>query len=354
MLIVDDSAIVRETLADVLSSDREIEVIATAPDPYIAAMKMLERKPDVILLDIHMPRMDGLTFLKKIMTQHPIPVVICSALTGEGAEETIKALEYGAVDIITKPRVGAKRFLEESQIALCDAVKAAAQARLRTRGTRSFLSVEPKLTADAVLSPPGRRSRRAGTDRVIVMGASTGGTEAIASVLRALPASAPGVVIVQHMPEHFTGAFAKRLDSLSKLTVREATDGDEVLRGTALVAPGGSHLIMKRTGHRYHVEVSKGPLVSRHRPSADVLFRSAAIAAGSNAIGVLMTGMGDDGARGLLEMREAGAYTIAQDEASSVVWGMPAEAVKIGGAVEVVSLESIPATLLMRASADAR
>lgn len=352
VLIVDDSAIVRETLTEVLSSDRGIEVIGTAADPYIAAMKMLDRRPDVILLDINMPRMDGLTFLKKIMSQHPIPVVICSALTEEGADETIRALELGAVDIITKPKVGAKRFLEESRIALCDAVHAAAQARLRPPRAASSLAVEPKLTADAMLAPPSlRRARHAGADVLVVLGASTGGTEAIAAVLRGLPADFPPVVIVQHMPEQFTGAFARRLDSLSALTVREARDGEALVRGTALVARGGKHVLVERAGSGYKVEVSQGPLVCRHRPSADVLFRSCAISAGSNAIGVLMTGMGDDGAHGLLEMHQAGAFTIAQDEASSVVWGMPAEAVKLGAADEVLPLDRIAHALVERVSA---
>jgi two-component system chemotaxis response regulator CheB len=352
VLIVDDSAIVRETLTDVLSADDGIEVIATAADPYIAAMKMLDRKPDVILLDINMPRMDGLTFLKKIMSQHPIPVVICSALTQEGADETILALEYGAVDIITKPKVGAKRFLEESRIAVCDAVRGAAQAKLRAPRQISPLAVEPKLSADVLLPPPlPYASTRSRADTLIVLGASTGGTEAIASVLRAMPASSPGIVVVQHMPEHFTAAFAKRLDSLSALNVREARHLDTVKQGTALIAPGDSHVLVKRAGRGYQVELSDGPLVSRHRPSVDVLFRSAAVAAGGNAIGVIMTGMGDDGAKGMLELHGTGAYTIAQDEASSVVWGMPAEAIKLGAADVVSPLDGIPALLLERIAA---
>lgn len=349
VLIVDDSAIVRETLSEVLSSDPQIEITGTAADPFIAAMKMLERKPDVIVLDINMPRMDGLTFLRKIMSQHPLPVVICSSYTEEGAEETLRALEYGAVEVITKPKVGTKRFLEESQIRLCDAVKAAAQARLQRPRKTLTLTVEPKLTADAVLAPPMGAARRA-RETLLVMGASTGGTEAIATVMAELPHDAPAGVIVQHMPERFTAAFAKRLDGLSRVEVREARDGDELERGTVLVAPGDLHVIVKRVGNTYRTELVGGPLVSRHRPSADVLFRSAAIAAGENCIAVLMTGMGDDGARGMKELHDAGAYTIAQDEDSSVVWGMPAEAVRLGAVDTTLPLDRIAAAITRQAN----
>lgn len=350
VLIVDDSAVVRETIKDVLSCDPSIEVIATAADPYIAAMKMLDRKPDVIILDINMPRMDGLTFLRKIMSQHPIPVVICSALTEEGADETIQALEYGAVGIITKPRVGAKRFLEESQIRLSDAVKAAAQSNLRPARPKR-LHVEPKLTADAVLLPPLKGRMQSSADAVIVIGASTGGTEAIAALLRELPTGLPGIVIVQHMPERFTAAFARRLDGTCALDVKEAVDRDKVTRGSVLIAPGDRHLMLRRSAGAYRVELADGPLVCRHRPSVDVLFRSAAVAAGSSAVGVILTGMGDDGARGMLEMHEAGAHTIAQDETSSVVWGMPAEAVNLGGVDEVLPLSDIDEAIVKAAHA---
>jgi len=354
VLIVDDSAIVRETLQEVLSSDKKIEVIGTAADPFIAAMKMLERKPDVIVLDINMPRMDGLTFLRKIMSQHPMPVVICSSLTEEGADETLRALEYGAIDIITKPKVGAKRFLEESQIRICDSVKAAAQARLRSARPSLSIHVEPKLTADEILDPPLGGVRRGSSDTIVAMGASTGGTEAITTVLRGLPTGFPGTVIVQHMPEHFTGAFAKRLDTLSNVTVKEAEDGDLILAGRVLIAPGDKHIVVKRTGDSYRVEVVSGALVCRHRPSVDVLFRSAAVAAGSNGIGVLMTGMGDDGARGMKEMHDVGAFTIAQDEESSVVWGMPAEAVKLGGVDRILALDDISLHLRQRVTSAGR
>jgi two-component system chemotaxis response regulator CheB len=346
VLIVDDSAVVRQTLSAVLSEDPEIEVIGTASDPFIAAERMEEELPDVITLDIEMPRMDGLTFLQKIMSQHPIPVVICSSLAEKGAPSALKALEYGAVDIIAKPRFGTKRFLEESGEILRQAVKAAAGARLSVLTTPRM--VQPKLTADAILS----RSTGAmleTTEKVVVIGASTGGTEALRAVLEVLPADTPGIVIVQHMPEVFTRAFANRLDSLCQISVKEAENNDTILRGRALIAPGNHHLLLKRSGARYYVEVKDGPLVCRHRPSVDVLFRSAARYAGPNAVGIIMTGMGDDGARGMLEMKEAGAATIAQDEATSVIFGMPNEAIKRGAVDQVVPLLSIAQTILNRA-----
>jgi two-component system chemotaxis response regulator CheB len=346
VLIVDDSAVVRQTLSDVLSSDPEIEVIATAGDPFVAAERIAEQLPDVITLDIEMPRMDGLTFLKKMMSQHPIPVVICSSLAEEGAQSTFKALEYGAVDIITKPRLGTKQFLEESRINLCQAVKAAAMAKVRI--LRPSHTVEPKLTADAILSPATRAMAET-TEKVVVIGASTGGTEALRILLEALPADTPGIVIVQHMPELFTRAFANRLDGLCSITVKEAESNDTVLRGRALIAPGNHHLLLKRSGARYYVEIKDGPLVCRHRPSVDVLFRSAARYAGRNVVGAILTGMGDDGARGMLEMKQAGATTIAQDEATCVVYGMPKEAIKLGGVDKVLPLQSIAGTILAEA-----
>jgi two-component system chemotaxis response regulator CheB len=297
----------------------------------------------VITLDIEMPRMDGLTFLKKIMSQHPIPVVICSSLADEGAQSTFKALEYGAVEIVTKPRLGTKQFLEDSRVLLCEAVKAAASAKLRT--LRPCHTVEPKLTADAILSPATHAMAET-TEKVVVIGASTGGTEALKSVLEALPADTPGIVIVQHMPELFTRAFADRLDGLCNITVKEAATNDTVLRGRALIAPGNHHLLLKRSGARYFVEIKDGPLVCRHRPSVDVLFRSAARYAGRNAVGVILTGMGDDGARGMLEMKQAGAATIAQDEASCVVFGMPKEAIKLGGVDRILPLHAVAGAIL--------
>lgn len=343
VLIVDDSAVVRQTLTQILSSDPGIEVIATAGDPYVAAERIAEQVPDVITLDIEMPRMDGLTFLKKIMSQRPIPVVICSSLAEEGAQSTLRALEYGAVEIITKPKLGTRQFFEDSRVTLCESVKAAASARLHA--LRGMHAVEPKLTADAVLSPATSAMVET-TEKVVVVGASTGGTEALKTLLEALPADSPGIVIVQHMPELFTRAFANRLDGLCAVSVKEAETNDSVLRGRALIAPGNHHLLLKRSGARYYVEVRDGPLVCRHRPSVDVLFRSAARYAGQNAVGVIMTGMGDDGARGLLEMKQAGAFTIAQDESTCIVFGMPKEAIKLNGVSRVLPLPSIAGGIL--------
>jgi two-component system chemotaxis response regulator CheB len=339
VLIVDDSALVRQTLASILGADPQIEVMDTAADPFIAAERLRHRIPDVITLDVEMPRMDGLTFLQKIMSQHPLPVVICSSLVENNSETALKALEYGAVEIIQKPRVGTKKFLEESRVVICDAVKAAAMAKLRR--IQEPNKIEPKLTADAVIGKPTNKAMVQTTEKVVVVGASTGGTEALRIFLETFPADAPGIVIVQHMPEHFTAAFAKRLDGLCRVSVKEAEGNDTVIRGRALIAPGNYHILLKRSGARYYVEIKDGPLVCRHRPSVDVLFRSAARYAGKNAVGVIMTGMGDDGARGLREMQEAGAATIAQDEKSCVVFGMPQEAIKLGGVDRVVSLENI-------------
>lgn len=346
VLIVDDSAIVRQTLAAILSSDPEIEVAATAADPYVAAERLREQVPDVITLDIEMPRMDGLTFLKKIMAQHPIPVVICSSLADEGTQSALRALEYGAVEIVAKPRLGVRQFLEESRTVICQAVKAAASARLRA--PRPAHAVQPKLTADAILSPATGAMAET-TEKVVVVGASTGGTEALKTLLEALPPDTPGIVIVQHMPELFTRAFAARLDSLCAVSVKEAESNDTVLRGRVLIAPGNHHLLLQRSGARYFVEIKDGPLVCRHRPSVDVLFRSAARYAGPNAVGVILTGMGDDGARGMLEMKQAGACTIAQDESSCIVFGMPREAIKLNGVDKVLPLDSIAGAILTHA-----
>ncbi|MBW1960215.1 MAG: chemotaxis response regulator protein-glutamate methylesterase [Deltaproteobacteria bacterium] len=346
VLVVDDSALVRQTLAEILSSDPEIKVMATASDPYAAAEKIRCQLPDVITLDVEMPRMDGITFLEKIMSQHPIPVVICSSVAGKGSENALKALEYGAIEIIEKPKLGTKQFLYESKIRICDTVKAAARARLKPISTRS--KVAPKLTADAVLPEPHTSSVIKTTEKVVAVGASTGGTEALRVFLEALPPDAPGTVIVQHMPENFTTAFAKRLDGICQVTVKEAQDDDTVVRGRALIAPGNRHMLLKRSGARYCVELKDGPLVCRHRPSVDVLFRSAARYAGLNAVGVIMTGMGDDGARGMLEMKQAGAFTIAQDEKTCVVFGMPQEAIKLNAVDKVLPLESIAGDVLQQ------
>jgi two-component system chemotaxis response regulator CheB len=341
VLIIDDSAVVRQTLSAILSTDPKIEVMDTAGDPYLAAKIMQKEGPDVITLDIEMPRMDGLTFLRKIMRQHPIPVVIISSLTQEGSLTSLKALEYGAVEIITKPQLGTKTFLEESTIRLCDIVKAAAKARIKKNNSPEPIKVTPKLSADAVLSPDYSRSMIKTTEIVVAVGASTGGTQALSVFLQALPADCPGIVIVQHMPELFTKTFANRLNTECRINVKEAENNDTILRGHALIAPGNKHMLVKRSGAKYFVEVVDGPLVNRHRPSVDVLFRSTAQFAGANAIGIIMTGMGDDGAKGLLEMKDAGALTIAQDENSCVVFGMPKEAIKLDAVSKVLPLEQI-------------
>ena len=337
VLVVDDSAVVRQVLTAQLQADPDIEMIGAAADPLLAMTRMQVQWPDVIVLDIEMPRMDGITFLKKIMAERPTPVVICSTLTEKGTETAMAALSAGAVSIITKPKLGLKQFLNDVSDDLLSAVKAAARANVRR------LQVAPKLTADAVLPAADARSSALlrTTDRVVALGTSTGGTQALEVVLRALPRMSPGIVIVQHMPEHFTAAFAERLNGLCQIEVREARHNDRVVAGRALIAPGGKHMLLRRNGAQYHVEVVDGPLVNRHRPSVDVLFRSVAKCAGANALGVIMTGMGDDGAAGLLEMRKAGAQTVGQDEASCVVYGMPKEAVKRGAVAKVVPLDAI-------------
>jgi two-component system chemotaxis response regulator CheB len=348
VLIVDDSASVRQTLTRILESDPEIEVVGVASDPYVAVERIRQRPPDVITLDVEMPRMDGLTFLDKIMSQHPIPTVICSTLTEAGSDTALQALSIGAVEIIAKPKLGSKEFFEESRLRICEAVKSAAGARLRKlRLDRPLSRVEAKLTADAVLEKPSpHRAMIQTTEKVVVVGASTGGTEALREFLEAMPADCPGIVIVQHMPEMFTARFAERLNQICRVTVKEAADGDTVLRGQALIAPGNHHLLLKRSGARYYVEVNDGPLVSRHRPSVDVLFRSAARYGGRNVIGVIMTGMGDDGSMGMFEMKQAGAVNLAQDEESCVVFGMPAEAIKRGGVDRVLPLDLIAAEVV--------
>jgi two-component system chemotaxis response regulator CheB len=354
VLIVDDSASVRQTLADVLGADPEIEVLGVAPDPFAAARRLQTEMPDVITLDVEMPRMDGITFLRKIMSQKPIPVVMCSSLTEAGSETLMQALEAGAVDVILKPKVDTAQGLQEAHARICDVVKGAARARLSALPQRRARTVVPekKLTADAMLPAPGpgQAAMARTTEKMVCIGASTGGTESLRNVLEALPPDSPGIVIVQHMPEKFTAAFARRLDSLCQVEVREAADGDTVLRGRVLIAPGNRHTLLQRSGARYYVSVKDGPLVSRHRPSVDVLFRSAVSAAGRNAVGIIMTGMGDDGAKGLSEMKAAGAFTIAQDEASSVVFGMPREAIRLGAAQKVVGLDQIAAELLRAAA----
>ena len=342
VMIVDDSAVVRKVLASVLDKDAEIEILGTASDPVFALEKMNREWPDVIVLDVEMPRMDGITFLKKLMAEHPTPVVICSTLTGAGTETTMQALAAGAVAIVAKPTIGLKQYLQDASEDLLNAVKAASRANVRRLG---MAIGAPKLSDDAILSPSGLAMAQT-TDLIVAIGTSTGGTQALEAVLTRLPRVCAGIVIVQHMPEKFTEAFANRLNGLCQIEVREARNGDRVIPGLALIAPGGRHMQLKRSGAQYHAEVMDGPLVNRHRPSVDVLFRSVAKCAGKNALGVIMTGMGDDGAKGMREMFDSGAETIAQDEASCVVYGMPKEAVKLGAAGRIMPLEHIAGAIV--------
>lgn len=347
ILIVDDSAVVRQVLTDLLNGAAGLKVIGAAPDPIFAMKRMEMEWPDVIVLDIEMPRMDGVTFLKKLMVERPTPVVICSTLTEKGAEITMQAMSSGAVDIITKPKVNLRYFLQESKTAIIDIIKAAAGSRPR--------SIKPPAAApgrvaaaDNLFNTAPLKPMMQTTDRVIVIGTSTGGTQALEYLFTQLPRTAPPIVVVQHMPEHFTAAFAKRLDGICQVTVKEAAQHDRALPGVVLIAPGGKHMLLQRSGAQYQVEVRDGPLVSRHRPSVDVLFRSSAQSAGANAVGIILTGMGDDGAHGMKEMHDAGALTIAQDEASCVVYGMPKEAVKLGAVDGILPLSAIP-QLIMQA-----
>jgi two-component system chemotaxis response regulator CheB len=350
VMVVDDSAVVRETLTKILSADPDLEVIATAQDPIFAAKKLETLTPDVIMLDIEMPRMDGISFLRKLRASKPIPVVICSSKVEAGSDHALRALEAGAAELILKPKLGTKQFLEESKIRICDVVKAAHYTRVKPKISTTPYKVMPKLTADVVIEKESKIDPHIETtEKIVVVGASTGGTEALRVFLESYPPNAPATVIVQHMPEFFTASFAERLNNLSKVSVKEAVNGDPVLRGHVLIAPGNKHTLLKRSGSRYYVEVKDGPLVTRHRPSVDVLFRSASMHGGKNIIGVIMTGMGDDGARGMYEMKQAGAYNIAQDEESCVVFGMPAEAIKMGGVDKILPLKNIAAEVLRAA-----
>jgi len=345
VLIVDDSAVVRQVNRETLEREPDIEVIGVASDPLFALEKMKSQWPDVLVIDIEMPRMDGLTFLRKIMSERPTPTVVCSSLAEKGAAATMEALAAGALAIITKPKMGVKQFLQDAADDLASAVRAAARANMRHV---AHAAPAPKLTADAMLTAKaaGMRAMAETTDRVVAIGTSTGGTQALEAVLTQLPNVGSGIVIVQHMPEKFTAMFAERLDSICRLDVREARDGDRVISGRALIAPGGRHMMLRRSGAQYHVEVADGPLVNRHKPSVDVLFRSVAQVAGRNALGVIMTGMGDDCARGMMEMHDAGARTVAEDESTCVVFGMPREAIRLGGVERVVPLDAIPAEII--------
>jgi two-component system chemotaxis response regulator CheB len=350
VLIVDDSAVVRQVLSTALQAAKGIEVIAAVADPIFAMKRMELDWPDVIVLDIEMPRMDGVTFLRKIMAERPTPVVICSTLTEQGAETTLQALSAGAVSIITKPKAGLREFLEDSSNDVVEAVRAAAKARVANLKPATA-GVASSGAAKAVLSTAQARSLSTTTQKVVAIGTSTGGTQALEQVLTALPAVSPGIVIVQHMPEKFTAMFAQRLNNLCQIEVREAMNGDRVLPGLALIAPGGKHMQVKLSGAHYQVEIIDGPPVNRHKPSVDVLFRSVAKHAGKNAAGFILTGMGDDGARGLLVMKEAGAYTVAQDEASCVVFGMPKEAIALGAAQKILSLSQVAGEIMSAVSA---
>lgn len=339
VLVVDDSAVVRQVATSLLSSDPSIEVIGAVADPILAIAKLKLQWPDVIVLDVEMPRMDGITFLKRIMAERPTPVVICSTLAESGAKTSVEALSAGAVAIITKPKIGLKQFLLDGSNDLVATVKMAARAHVKRVGPVVAVA---KNTADVIMPAAGAHSAMLQTtERVVALGTSTGGTQALEVVLTSLPRVTPGIVIVQHMPEMFTAEFSRRLNGLCQIEVKEAQNNDRVMPGRALIAPGGKHMLLRRTGAQYYVEVMDGPLVNRHRPSVDVLFRSVAKCAGANALGVIMTGMGDDGAAGLLEMRTAGAHTLAQDEESCVVFGMPKEAIKRGAVERNVPLSAI-------------
>jgi two-component system chemotaxis response regulator CheB len=336
VLIVDDSALMRQLLAKILSSDPQLQVVGTAADPYVARDKIKALQPDVLTLDIEMPRMDGLTFLEKLMRAHPIPVVMISSLTEKGADTTLRALSLGAIDYVSKPKLDVRDGTIEQADEIVDKVKAAARARIRRNVSTDTAPVE---TAP-------RPYQFSATHKVVAIGASTGGTEALKELLAPLPADFPGIIMVQHMPETFTGPFAKRLDGLCRIHVEEAHDGDRVLPGHALLAPGGHQMAVVRRGAEYGVRVYRGERVNRHLPSVDVLFNSCAQQLGKNAVGVLLTGMGNDGAQGMLRMKQADGHTIAQDEASSVVFGMPKEAIRLGGVDEVHPLNRIGAALL--------
>ena len=348
VLLVDDSAVVRQVLTGILEAAPGIKVIGAAADPIFAIERMKREWPDVVVLDVEMPRMDGLTFLRKIMAERPTPVVICSSLTEKGATTTLQAFEAGAIDCVLKPKDGVKKYLEGASNELVSAVRDAAKVNPRRlcAAPPAMPKIVPKATADAILPPQGAGALAQTTERIVAIGTSTGGTQALEAVLKTLPRVCPGMVIVQHMPEKFTASFAARLDGLCEIEVREAQNNDRVLPGRALIAPGGKHMLLKRSGAFYHVEVVDGPLVNRHRPSVDVLFRSVARFAGRNATGIIMTGMGDDGARGMREMHEAGAETVAQDEATCVVFGMPKEAIKLNAVDRVMPLQEIPRAIV--------
>jgi len=349
VLLVDDSAVVRKMLTEIVTAQPDMEVSAAAQDPIFALRQMEKVWPDVIVLDVEMPRMDGITFLKKIMQERPTPVVMCSTLTEKGAETTMQAMSAGAVEIVTKPKMGVKGFLAESAKEVADAIRAASKAKFRKKpepSSASVADVRTKLNADAMLKAPAASAMVRTTERIVAIGTSTGGTTALEKVLTRMPRVSPGIVIVQHMPGSFTAAFAKRLNSICEMSVKEAVDGESLLAGHAYIAPGDKHMLIKRSGALYKIEVKDGPLVSRHKPSVDVLFRSVARFAGKNAMGIIMTGMGDDGASGLLEMKQSGSPTFGENEQSCVVYGMPKEAFKKGAVDKELSLDQFPAMMM--------
>lgn len=351
VLVIDDSALVRQILVEILKGATDIEVVGTASDPFVARERIKETNPDVLTLDVEMPRMDGLTFLANLMRLRPMPVVMVSSLTERGAETTLKALELGAIDFVSKPKVDVAGTLADFSEEILTKIRAAAGARVVAR-TSTVPSVTPKHSADAILpaDQPMRRMLRT-TDRIVAVGASTGGTEAIREFLTGLPADGPAIVIAQHIPAAFSAPFTRRMDSLCALSVCEPQDGQYIMPGHVYIAPGGKHLLVERDGARYRCRLNDGPPVNRHCPSVDVLFRSVAQKVGPNAVGVILTGMGDDGARGLKEMRDAGAATIAQDEASSVVWGMPGAAVRLGAVGEILPLNKVAEAVMRLAEA---
>lgn len=345
--VVDDSALVRQVFSEIIKEESDFELIFTASDPLFALDKMRNNWPDVIILDVEMPRMDGITFLRKIMQERPTPIIICSTLTQANSPTLMQALQNGAVDVFTKPSVGLKDFLSDSKRLFIDAIRAASVSNLKKLNIKNYNPVT-KIPSDGDITKTKQIvNNLTTTEKIVAIGTSTGGTIALEYILTQLQGNCPGIVIVQHMPEKFTAAFADRLNKLSKIEVKEAEDKDRVLPGLALIAPGNKHMSLKRSGAQYHVEISDGPLVSRHRPSVDVLFRSVAKHASSNAVGIIMTGMGDDGANGLKEMHDHGAYTIAQNEESCVVFGMPKEAIKKNAVDKIVGLEEIP-NLIMK------
>jgi two-component system chemotaxis response regulator CheB len=348
VLIVDDSALIRNVLTEIINSDPGLEVVGVAQDPYIARNKIKELNPDVLTLDVEMPKMDGVTFLGNLMRLRPMPVLMVSSLTEAGADITLQALELGAIDFVTKPKLDVKSGMEEYADEITSKLKVAVNVPVTAleRVSKPSIEVAPKLSADAVIGKSSIPKNLKTTDKIIAIGASTGGTEAIKEVLLAMPPDAPGIVITQHIPEAFSGPFAKRMDKASAMTVSEAQDGDQILPGHVFIAPGDKHMIVERSGARYYCKLNDGPPVNRHKPSVDVMFRSVAQSVGDNAVGVILTGMGDDGAKGMKEMRDAGASTIVQDEKTSVVWGMPGEAVKLGCADHVMPLGSVTSKVL--------